>query len=198
MPTLTTGAIKKMKLPELLSEHGEQIGGYGSENWSHSYRIPGQRYPEITFRYSGFPLFGSSLDAFRSVLAAGPQIVFDVNNDQYNGVESKKIVQSISPALGNSGDNQICNEEIGLDGPMFQLEEMEVLEIQKKPVLRVSGWFHNPEMEPKVYLNCIFIDADPKSDECRVEELYLQAFPQDLYRKHLPDFDQVLSSITWV
>lgn len=198
MPILTTGAIKSMKVPEQFSEHAEQVGGYGPEHWSHSYRFPKQRFPEITFRYSGFPVQESAAASFRSALAEGARTIYDINDAAAMTEANKKIVAQLSGILGNSGDNQVSNTQTGIDGPVFELEEMEVIVVQNRPVLRVKGYFRNLQsMEAHTYMHGIFIDASPKSKECKVEELYLQAFPQDAFRRHLPDFAEVLSSIAW-
>ena len=194
MPTLITGAIKSMKMPDAFSEHSERVGGMGSDNWMHSYRIPKERYPEITCRYSGYPLFGAEVAAFRNILNQEAGVVFEQANPQYCTKSNLDQVRQVSSALGNSGDNQISNPE---GGPMFNLKKMEVREINGRSVLHVLGWFQDQELEPKVYLSCIFIDADPKSEQCRVEELYFQAFPLDLFDKYLSDFEQVLPTIKW-
>ena len=198
MPILTTGSIKTMKVPEQFSEHGEQTGGYGPTHWSHSYRFPQQRFPEITFRYSGFPVQEQSAVYFRQVLDEGARTIYDAADSATISDGSKKMVAQLSGILGNSGDNQCSNAQTGIDGPIFELEEMEVIAVQGRNVLRVKGYFRNLQsMEAHTYLNGIFIDASPNARECRVEELYLQAFPQDVFRRHLPDFAEVLSSIQW-
>lgn len=194
MPTLTTGAIKSLKMPDAFSEHSEQIGGLGGDNWTHSYRIPKERYPEISCRYSGFPLYEDDETAFRNLLKQGDGIVFEQANPQYCNKTNLDLVRQVSPALGNSGSNQIANPD---GGPMFNLKKMEVRHINGRPVLHVLGWFQDLQMEPKVYLSCVFIDADAKSEKCRVEELYFQSYPLDIFDKYLPEFEKTLDTIKW-
>lgn len=197
MPTLTTGCITSLRVPEAFTVHDEEFGGYGGTNWSHKYRIWGKKYPEISSRYSGFPVPAYSAAAFRELLAKGPHIVFDTAQADYCQDEHKEVVSQVSPALGNSGDNQISNTNEGYDAALFKLERMEVVHLNARPVLQIRGHFHTLEMEPRVFLNCYFIDADPKAKDCRVEELYMQAFPEDILKEHQADFQHVLDSINW-
>ncbi len=187
MPTLTTGSIKKLKLPQAFSEQSKQIGGLGADNWTFTYRIPGEKYPEISFRYSGYPIYEGDVPAFRKLLSK-PQLIFDGGANQ-----NTELVKAASLVMGNAGDNQIANS----DDPMFLLEKMEVIEIAGRNVLRVQGFFHTQEKEARVFLDCLFIDSSPPAKECKVEELYFQAFPKEIYEQYHADFEKVISEISW-
>jgi hypothetical protein len=43
-----------------------------------------------------------------------------------------------------------------------------------------------------------FIDTNPRQPESRIEEVYLQAPNDELYRKYLPVFQESLKSIEWL
>ncbi len=194
MPTQTTGVIKSMTVPEAMSEHSQEISGRGKDSWIYSYRLPGDLYPDISYRYSGYPLNQSSDAAFRKLLAQGPQIVFENGNAQFSLQQNLDLVTQISPALGNAGDNQIENPD---DGPIFHLDRMAVIELNGRNVLNAQGYFQSQAKVPRLYFSCVFVDAAAPTERCRVEECYLQAFPHEMYKEYLPSYEKMLASIKW-
>ncbi len=194
MPTQIRGVIKSLQVPKAFSRDSEEISGRGRDSWILKYQLPDSAYPEICQRYVGFPLIGDSGEPFRASLAKGPHLVFAIDDANYSGEEQVETVSDLGPALGNSGNNQIFSRN---GAPGFHLERMEVREINKRNVLNVRGYFHSHSKEPQVYINCIFIDANPAEEPCRVEECYLQSFPKESFEEYNPDFERMLASITW-
>ncbi|MBX9688897.1 MAG: hypothetical protein K2X27_19470 [Candidatus Obscuribacterales bacterium] len=193
----STGVIKSMRLPESYTGHSKSIGGNGGEDWIYSHYPGKERYPEISVRYSGFPFFGNTADGFRNLLKLEPQVIFDASSPRHSREQNQNLVREASLPLGNSGNNQIFNTKSGNEAPIFFLEKMEVQNISQKNVLRVQGYFHGPDKAPQVFLDCVFIDADPKSEEVRIEELYLETDNKGLFDAEQANFEQVLKSIDW-
>ena len=189
----STGIIKSMQLPEVLSNHKEKSGGYGGDNWLHTYANPGQRYPQICYRYSGSPQDNASAQLFRKLLKS-TGLLFE---DGKSNPAEEDLVRELELVLGNSGDNQLCNTESGPRGPRFHLLSLAVQEINARSVLRLNGYFQDHSREPVVYLDCIFIDASAAESECRIEELFLESFPKRSFDDMHDDFEKVIASIVW-
>jgi hypothetical protein len=198
MTTLTKGVIESIKVPAEFSELTEQAGGKGPDYRAQIYRIPAALHPDITLRYSGSAVHPSGASAFRKLLSMPPQTIFETDNPACMTGENLELAKAVSPALGNAGDNQIKNTAKGFEGPTFRLAKLAVVNINSRAVLRVRGWFHKPDSaEPKVFLDCIFSDTDPGSKDCKLEELYLQCSSAQQFGQYLPEFETVLSSISW-
>jgi hypothetical protein len=188
----TIGSFKSIEMPKGFRFEGEEIGGRG-ENWLRVYRADSTDRVKISVRFSGFPLAPMDTQSFRQVLKLEPQTIFE-KGGQNNQLEN---VQSVAFALGNTGDNQVCNMEKGPYGPVFELEKMKVDVVNGRKVVKIRGWFHGADMVPQHYFSGIFADGSPRSEECRVEELYLEAYTEDLYKEYLPVFEGVVDSLSW-
>ena len=194
MPTITTGIIRSLKVPDAFTDLKEEIAGISPEYWMKSYRIPGQNFPEISLRYPGFPMYSDDVPGFRGLLAKGEHIVFEQGNPKYSLKANIDMVKEVSPGLGNAGDNQIAKAD---SGPMFNLKTMSVREVQGRMLLNVTGWFQTQSLEPRVFLSCLYIDTTPGTKECKVQELYLQAFPLDQFEQYTKQFEEMLTTISW-
>lgn len=194
MPTITTGIIRSLKVPDAFTQHDKEVAGVSPDYWLESYRIAGENFPEISIRYSGYPMFSDDVPAFRGLLAKGEHTVFELGNPKYSLKSNIEMVKEVSPGLGNAGDNQVARPDTG---PMFNLKKMSVREVQGRMVLEVTGWFQTQSLEPRVFLSCLFIDTSPQAKECKVEELYLQAFPVEQFEEYQEQFESMLTTISW-
>lgn len=177
--------------PRFVLEHDE--AGTRGANWLRRYNPRGERSVEIFSAYRGYPQVPVDNEHMREVLQAAPLLVFDEAGE----VSDTDAVRGMSLALGNVGNNQICNFETGVGAPVFHLTRLCAESIAGRPVIRAEGWFHDIDKQPTKYFNGIFIDATPDDVNARVEELYLQTSTEAEMSEYKPLFDQLLKSIKW-
>ncbi|MBX9671624.1 MAG: hypothetical protein K2X93_28805 [Candidatus Obscuribacterales bacterium] len=184
--------FKHVQMPQGFRFESEDYGGRG-DNWLKRFTNPDTGDDvKLCQRFSGSPLSEVDAESFRSVLLQKPHVIFE-KSDSHN----EALLRTICYALGNVGDNQMTNSTPAPYGPTFELEKMAVEAVGDRNVIRVWGWFHGADMVPDHYFTGIFVDAQPESEECCVEELYLEASSEELYNNHLPLFDAMIEKITW-
>ena len=192
MHVKTRGLIGSFSLPRGFKLVNEELGGHG-DNWMFVYAIDDAESASITASYRGFPVLELRADPFRELLIGGDSIVFS----KKDGINTEKI-PLISRVLGNAGDNQLNNPDKGKFGPAFEIEDAVILNVAKKAVLKVDGFFHDENMNPISFFSGIFIDGSPKNSKCDVEEFYFQAKTEELFKKYSSSFEESLESIVWV
>ncbi len=193
MTVENSDTFKFVQMPKGFRFESEDYGGRGN-NWLRTYTKPDTGdMVKLCQRFSGYPLSEIDSESFREVLKQKPHIIYEKSaaNDQ------APSLRDICYALGNVGDNQMTNSTPAPYGPTFELEKMAVEEVAGRNVIRVCGWFHGVDMVPQHYFCGMFVDAEPDSEECRVEELYMEAYSEELYMSHLPLFDEMIQKMTW-
>lgn len=192
MQVRTAGIVKSMELPLRFALAHEEAGSRGA-NWLRRYCPRGETSVEIISSYRGYPAVPVDNQHLREALKASPIMIFD----EEGGVEERDAIRGMSLALGNVGNNQICNQSTGPGAAEFHLRSIVVENISGRPVVRVEGWFHDIHMKPEKYFCGIFIDATPLAENARVEELYLQTATKPEMEKYQSQFEQILQTIKW-
>jgi hypothetical protein len=195
------GTIKSTNLPDAFTKGEVLFGGMG-QNWRknfHPREKKDARDVAITSMFRGSPTLELDGKTFRSLLRQPAGVIFSADRKAQNKIhpQAEEIVNALADALGNAGNNQLTNPQTGLGGPRFYLERMEILELNKKKVLAVHGFFHDSEMKPQNYFIGLFVDAKPDQRECIVEELIFEAQTRELYEKYCGGFEKSLTSIEW-
>lgn len=149
--------------------------------------------------YRGLPVSEDAGASFRKILKLAPKVIFNRQiKSEPTTVETQCITELIE-VLGNVGNNQITNKQIGFRGPAFILNRLEVLPWSGKPLITTRGYFQDPENNNMINeFYGFFIDADPNDTACNIEEIYLEAATEELYKQYLPAFKQSLNSIQWL
>lgn len=195
MNTEKLGVIKTMRLPDDFARGEERTGGMG-QNWRKIFHPKNNPEVSITSLYRGSAAFAPSGKAFRILLAESPTVVY--STDDSNHMQAKTIITSLTDALGNAGDNQLTNSDQGERGPLFFLQRLETLALNGKTALAVYGIFHDSQKTPHNYYIGIFLDADPKAKDCRIEEIIFEAQSRELYDQYHKQFEDSLKTIQWL
>jgi len=147
----------------------------------------------------GVPVGKAATEAFRKLIGSGQRIVFDDTKQKKPSAADQQLMGKAAPAFGNIGNNQIVNEMTGPCGPVFNLERVEVLVWNGRPVLAIRGWFCNPESGTRINAYCGFlVDLNAGETECQIEQIYIEASTENLYLQYLPAFEQSMRSIQWI
>lgn len=195
MDTEKLGVIKTMHLPDNFVKGEERAGGMGN-NWRKIFHPANSTDVSITSLYRGSAAFAPSGRTFRTLLAQPSALIYSTENGGL--AQAETIITSLAPALGNAGDNQLTNAETDEQGPLFYLQRMETVELNHRRVLAVYGIFHNSEKVPHNYYVGIFIDANPKAKECRIEEIIFEAQSRELYDQYHTQFEDSIKTIQWL
>lgn len=200
MPTLQAGIIKSITLPDSFAK-GESLHGGRGTNWRKVFHPRNKRDTSdvsISAFFRGRAVIDDEAKAFRVLLRQPPGVVFSAQKDtDCCHPQAESIIKAMIDALGQAGNNQLTNQERGIFGPHFFLQRMETVELKKRKVMIVYGIFHDAEMNPLNHYVGLFVDADPNSSDCRIEELVFEAFSNAQYEKCRPDFEKALKSIVW-
>lgn len=192
-PTICQGAIQSMELPARFELSKSSLSGLGM-SWLKSLRTAEDKDVEIAFFYRGSPCNAGAVETFRLLLKADIAVVFDYQDEVVNA----DVVNQLGTVLGNCKNNQISNRNIGNAGPRFYLEKIHVVRLNKRPVMSIQGYFHDPDGDIRNHLMGVFFDASPDDPaQCRIEELVFQAPNIDLFNKYMPDFLSALQTIHW-
>lgn len=193
MTVENSDTFKFVRMPDGFRFEGEEYGGRG-ENWLKTYTSAALAdRVKLCQRFSGYPLSEVDSESFRGALERNPQTIFEKSKP----VETTIPLRQLCYALGNVGDNQVTNSTEAPYGPTFELEKLSVEEVAGRRVIRAWGWFHGADMVPDHYFCGIFVDAHPDSEECCVEELYMEAYSEELYKQCLPVFEEMIETMTW-
>lgn len=194
MNTEKLGVIRTMHLPDDFVKGEERAGGMGN-NWRKTFHPKDKSDVSITSLYRGSAAFAPSGRAFRALLAQPSALIYSPDNNSHP--QAKTIISSIAPALGNVGDNQITNLETNERSPEFYLQRLETLELNQRRVLVIYGIFHDINKKPHNYYIGVFIDAEPKAKECRIEEVIFEAQTRELYEQYHGLFEDSIKTIEW-
>ncbi len=154
---------------------------------------------KIELFYRGFSISEEDSKSFREILKLAPKIVFDrqIRNEPLTG--DAQIITALIEVLGNVGNNQLTNNQQGFRGPAFILERLEIIKWLGKPLLTAKGAFQEPESGKRINeFYGFFIDTNPNTSLCNVEEIYLETPIAQLHKQYLPVFRQCLNSIRWL
>ncbi len=195
------GTIKSINLPDSFAKGEVLFGGMG-QNWRKTFHPREKKDAQdvaITSMFRGCPTSEPDGITFRTLLRQPAGVIFSADRNAKIEMhpQAKNIINALTDALGNAGNNQLTNSETGFGGPRFYLQRMETLELNKKKVLAVYGVFHNSQMKPQNYYVGLFVDARPDKKECVVEELIFEAQTSELYEKYRGSFEKSLSTIEW-
>ncbi len=197
--TASCGAIAKLTLPEGFVLGEEVRGGMGN-NWTVSYNPPDTEAVEIMLFYRGTPDRGVDPARFRGLLEKSPHELFDLSKQSDNmPPDTIETLVAIQDLLGNAGNNQITNTRDGLQGPRFQIEKVETMELNGRNVLGVRGFFHSYKGVSDLhnYYYGIFFDVAANKEWCQIEEIIYQGDTKELFERYWNDFFGSLSSISW-
>lgn len=184
--------MKAVKIPTGFAPKDQARGQIGV-NWQMRFQASNRPEVTLTLFYRGQPIDKESSSSFRQALSGGTRVLFSTHDD----VSEAQTMAALSEAMGNAGDNQLVNFETGFRGPCFTLEKSEIQELNRRPVLVVSGRFKDEHDNVTNVYRGIFIDANPGEQKCRVEEIFLHAPNDRLFAQYLPLFRQTVESIEW-
>lgn len=201
MRVYEVGSIKSINLPDSFARGDFLHGGMGN-NWKKSFYPRDKRDHDevaITSMFRGTATLDPDARNFRKLLDEPARVVYSkqIEENSKSAQAAISIVNSMAEALGNAGNNQLTNCEMGIGGPRFNLQKMETLMLNDKKVLAVSGFFHNSEMKVQTYYLGLFVDARPNNQECIIEEIAFEATTEELYEKYRNSFEKSLHTIEW-
>lgn len=189
------------ELPDSFARGEVQMGGMG-HNWRRVFQPRDKDDADdvsiISF-YRGSPTAQEDAAAFRSLLKVPPANVFDGSHpDCCSQPHMFELVRKLEPILGQCGNNQIANTEVGVSGPRFFLETLKTIAVAGRTVLVASGYFHDMELHPQAYFSGLFFDAQPDCTNCCIEEFVFEAQSRSLYDKYYSSFEKAISTIRWI
>lgn len=194
------GIIKTIELPDSFGRGEIQMGGMG-ENWRRQFQPRDKKDADdvsIVSFYRGSPAANDDAAPFRFLLRQPPAIVYSsMKNRAGQTSQCSDVIRELEGVLGQCGNNQVANEETGFGGPRFHLEKLETISVGGKNVLSACGYFHDMDFRPQAYFAGLFLDAQPDSPQCFVEEFIFEAQTRPLFDKYYPSFEKAIASIEW-
>ncbi len=184
------GQIKEITLPEGWVEAPAEKGL--STVTLRMFHPEGKNDISINLYYRGQPLDEDSARTFHNLLSAragshAPEKL------------SPLEIRSLDRAMGYTtvGDNQYTNSARRGDRnyPVFNLATAEVLPVNGRTTLKVTGTFQDQNGMPLNEYCGYFIDADGQGKN--VDEIFYQAKTRGKYMLHVKDFENTLKSIQW-
>ena len=202
------GVIKELLLPPEFVQGEQEFGGKGN-NWRMSYHPrkfkDTDTGAQIILYFRGKPPYKTAGDAFRVFLAQAPKVLFDISKDK-NTKPITSILKNLGEALGPAANNQLLNrEEPGLQGPLFLLQKVAVILVNKRKVMALTGIYHASSVPPDAieghamtsYYHGLLFDSALGSQPCCIEELVMQAPTEALLEQYMPSFEKAVASIRW-
>lgn len=186
-----------MSLPKNFELVKEEYSTFAA-NWVIIYSPINEKLVEIGLIYDGKPLYIDDAEFFRSIINKQAQVLFLNQPDGTFFEQEKDLVSKLTFIMGKTGNNQVTNQRVGLNGPEFYLERLETLLVNGRRALSVKGYFQSPEESVQNHYYGLLFERKRNSKECDMEEIYFQAHTQELYDKYFFDFTTSLKSIIWV
>jgi len=194
------GVIKSIELPDSFTRGAVVLGGIG-RNWRRIFHPRDKRDAQavsIISYFRGGPAPPADGKMLRKLLAKPCGLIYSSEPESTNAhPQAPTLINALVDALGNAGNNQLTNPETGFGGPCFFLEKVETIELNKKNVLAVHGYFHDRELNAENFYTGVFVDASPNDAECLIEELVFEANTPRLYEKYYSSFQKALNTIRW-
>lgn len=176
----------------------EQMNSVGN-NWLFRYQSNKDETVSVSFYYRGFPSSADTSLRFRSLLKEKDHLLFNSKSVLSSGTRSQSdpglFFSGLIDLLGNAGDNQFVNKEVGLRGPAFEVAELRTQLVNERVLLRLGGIFGSGETN---FYEGVFYDGDPAAKKAQIEECFLLAPSKSLFDEYVPCFESILHSFKWL
>lgn len=182
------GSIKRMVAPRGWRYVKQESRGGIPDRKFESFKPEQDLDVEISAFYSGRPSDRKGADLLSRLL--GGEVPYTLTPEE---------IKTLTMALGFTtlGDNQYSNSSPKGDRnyPVFNLTKAEVVKLNGRTVLQVTGNFQNDQATPVSEHDGYLFQA--RNDATIVEQIFFGAPTRGKYMKYHPEFQQVLKSVEW-